>query len=61
MSPNDTDGMANNVDPDQYAPQSDLGLHCLPRHICPKTLDIGKLKVIMVFLFLSIVCYIFLK
>ena len=32
MSPNDADGMANSVDPDQ----SDLGLHCLPRHICPK-------------------------
>ena len=44
MSPNDADGMANSVDPDQTAPlgavleeQSDLGLHCLPRHICPKT------------------------
>ena len=36
MSPNDADGMANSVDPDQAA-QSDLGLHCLPRHICPKT------------------------
>ena len=32
MSPNDADGMANSVDPD-------LGLHCLPRHICPKTSD----------------------
>ena len=30
MSPNDADGMANSV-------ESDLGLHCLPRHICPKT------------------------
>ena len=29
--------MANSVDPDQE--QSDLGLHCLPRPICPKTLD----------------------
>ena len=37
MSPNDADGMANRVDPDQTAPQSDLDLHCLPRHICPKT------------------------
>ena len=42
MSPNDADGMANSVDPDQTAQeqsdqQSDLGLHCLPRHICPKT------------------------
>ena len=45
MSPNDADRMANSVDPDQTAPreqsdleeQSDQGLHCLPRHICPKT------------------------
>ena len=40
MSPNDADGMAKSVDPDQTAPLgagSDLGLHCLPRHICPKT------------------------
>ena len=41
MSPNDADGMANSVDPDQTVPlfQSDLGLHCLPMHISPKTLD----------------------
>ena len=32
MSPNNADGMANSVDPD-------LGLHCLPRHICSKTED----------------------
>ena len=32
MSPNDADGMANSVHPDQTAP--DLGLHCLPRHSC---------------------------
>ena len=43
MSPNDAYGMANSVDPDQTAPlrllyeQSDLGLHCLSRHICQKT------------------------
>ena len=37
MSPNDEDGMANSADPDQE--QSDLGLHCLSRYICPKTLD----------------------
>ena len=38
MSPNDADGMANSVDPDQTAPlETDLGLHCLPRPICPKT------------------------
>ena len=35
-------GVANSEDPDQTAPlgeQSDLGLHCLPRPICLKTLD----------------------
>ena len=32
----DADGMANSVDPDQPAPP-DLGIHCLPRSICPKT------------------------
>ena len=37
-SPKDADGMANSVDPDQTA-QSDLGLHCLPRPVCPKTKD----------------------
>ena len=37
----DVNGIANSVDPDQTAPkeQSDLGLHCLPRPICPKTYD----------------------
>ena len=37
----DANGIANSEDPDQTAPkeQSDLGLHCLPRPICPKTLD----------------------
>ena len=30
----DADGMANSLDADQ---QSDLGLHCLPRPVCPKT------------------------
>ena len=34
MSPKDGDGIANSVDPDQTAP--DLGLHCLPRPVCPK-------------------------
>ena len=39
MHPKDADGMANSVDPDQTAPkkQSDLGLHCLLRPICPNT------------------------
>ena len=32
-----TNGIANSEDPDQIAPLSDLGLHCLPRPICPKT------------------------
>ena len=35
MHPKDADGMANSADPDQE--QSDLGLHCLPRPLCPKT------------------------
>ena len=31
---------ANSVDPDQTAPLgADLGLHCLPRPVCPKTLE----------------------
>ena len=33
MHPKDAEGTANNVDPDQTA----LGLHCLPRPVCPKT------------------------
>ena len=34
----DANGIVNSEDPDQTAPleQSDLGLHCLPRPICPK-------------------------
>ena len=32
MRPKDSDGIANSVDPDQT-----LGLHCLPRPICPET------------------------
>ena len=32
---NDANGIANSEDLDQE--QSDLGLHCLPRPICPKT------------------------
>ena len=35
--PKHANGKANSEDPDQTAPQS--GLHCLPRHVCPKTLD----------------------
>ena len=30
---NSANGIANSEDPDQ----SDLGLHCLPKPICPKT------------------------
>ena len=53
MSPNDAEGIANSVDPDQTAPLEIIAsfgkvnssviitevniLHCLPRHICPKT------------------------
>ena len=40
MHPKDADGLANSVDPDQTASeqkQSDLGLHCLLRPICPNT------------------------
>ena len=32
MCPKDADKIANSVDPDQT-----LGLHCLPRPICPET------------------------
>ena len=35
MHPKDAAGIANSVDPDQTA--RNLGLHYLPRHICPKT------------------------
>ena len=40
MRPKDAEGIAKSVDPDQTAPlgQSDLGLHCLPRPVCLKTL-----------------------
>ena len=41
MSPNDADGIANSVDPDQIAP---LGLHCLPRPILSK--NIGSLATV---------------
>ena len=39
MPPKDADGIANSEDPDQIAPLGsfDLGLHCLPRHVCQKT------------------------
>ena len=38
MGPKDSGVMADSVDPDQTAPlQSDLGLHCLTRPVCPKT------------------------
>ena len=50
-SPTGAEGMANSVDPDQMAngvdtdrmaileEQSDQGLHCLQRPVCPKTKD----------------------
>ena len=39
MCPKDAPGMENSVDSDQSAPyqQSDLGLHCLLKHVCPNT------------------------
>ena len=40
MPSKDAEGIANSVDPDQTAPLgavSELGLHCLPRPVCPKT------------------------
>ena len=37
MSPNEAKGMTNSVVPNQTAP--DLGLRCLPRHMCPETKD----------------------
>ena len=42
MCPKDVDKIANSVDPDQTGNSvdpdqtADLGLHCLPRPICPK-------------------------
>ena len=54
MSLKDADGMANSVDPDQTAPQSDLGLHCSSRSsliwvntVCPD-LYAWKLRIITV-------------
>ena len=37
MHPKDAEGIANSIDPDQLEEQSDQGLHCLPRPVCPKT------------------------
>ena len=39
MGSKDVDGITNSVDLDQIEEQeqSDLGLHCLPRPICPKS------------------------
>ena len=37
MCPKDADGMAISVDIDQ---QSHLGLDCLPKSVCPKTLGL---------------------
>ena len=31
MRPKTTEGIANSVDPDETAPQSDLGLRCFPQ------------------------------
>ena len=64
MCPNDVDEIANSVDPNQTAPsgQCDLGLHCLPRPVCPNTLDhysnrhitdISKIVIIIVVVLLA--------
>ena len=53
--PQDVDGMANSVDPDQTAPagaeeQSDLGPHCLPRPVLKLriiTVVSGQIKTIL--------------
>ena len=37
MHPKAAEGIANSVDPDQE--QTDLGLHCLPRSVRPKTYE----------------------
>ena len=49
MCQKDADGMANSVVPDQTAPQeqSDLGLHCLPRPICPNIQNFYGIKFFM--------------
>ena len=44
MSPNDADGMANSVDPDQTAPRSSLIWVCT---VCPG-LSVRKLRIITV-------------
>ena len=55
--------MANSVDPDQmpHFVASDLGLHCLPRPICPNTLsECGSLFVCLpcsIIIFIVIVHY----
>ena len=49
MGPNDADGMANNVDPDQTAPRSSLIWVCT---VCPG-LAVRKLRIIMVQLCLN--------
>ena len=33
----DVNGIANSADPDQTAPRGAVGLHCLPKPVCPKT------------------------
>ena len=43
MCTKDADGMADSADPDQTAPLGlDLGLHCLPRPVCVKTVQALK-------------------
>ena len=39
-----TDKLANGVEPDQK--QSDLGLHCLPRSICPNIITFRYILIV---------------
>ena len=39
MCPKNADRMVKSADTDQTAPDSDLGLHCLHRPVCPKIYD----------------------
>ena len=49
MHPKDAEGIANSIDPDQTAPRG-LGLHCLPRPVCPNITIFYQLRVILEFL-----------
>ena len=51
MGPKVADGMANSVDPDLIDPplvESDLGLHCFSRPVCPKTYDHNGRRIVII-------------